>query len=175
MGSRVTGWRLNEIQDVGVQNWQGMRFFFTLRIHRSQDDTWPSACVSSTSAAQTRLVAMARVDLQPHRSKMPASSRPFSPRWVSLLQDSLNTSTAKDPSQIAYALSSSSASGPRVRMVVHRGFVNERRPNEDPNWSENPAVDSEGRGLVTDGLLLTTDIRCAPSGLRRGKTRLTQV
>ncbi|KAL8276942.1 hypothetical protein RQP46_010670 [Phenoliferia psychrophenolica] len=87
------------------------------------------------------------------------TSRYIAPRWVDLVQDSLNKSMAKDPGQIAYALSSSSDNGPRVRMVVHRGFLNERRPNEDPSWSENPGKDAEGHPWTSSTMLVTTDVR----------------
>ena len=90
---------------------------------------------------------------------MPPTSRYLAPRWVELLQDSLNKSMAKDAGQIAYALSSSDNTGPRVRMVVHRGFLNERRPKEDPAWSENPADDSEGRAWTSSAMIVTTDVR----------------
>ncbi|KAK4698433.1 pyridoxamine 5'-phosphate oxidase, partial [Phenoliferia sp. Uapishka_3] len=90
---------------------------------------------------------------------MPQASQYVAPRWVGLLQDSLNKSMAKDPGQIAYALSSSSDNGPRVRMVVHRGFLNERRSTEDPSWSENPSKDSEGHPFTSSTMLVTTDVR----------------
>ena len=94
---------------------------------------------------------------------MPPASRYVAPRWVELLQDSLNQSMSKDPGQIAFALASASDSGPRVRMVVHRGFLNERRPNEDLGWSENPAVDGEGHPWTSSSMLVTTDVRCVDS------------
>ncbi|KAM0754367.1 hypothetical protein T439DRAFT_296751 [Meredithblackwellia eburnea MCA 4105] len=90
---------------------------------------------------------------------MPLAQGYTAPRWVELLQKSLDTSMEKDKGTISYALATPALDGPRVRMVVHRGFLNERRPGEDPSWSGNPADDKDGYPLTSSTMLVTTDVR----------------
>lgn len=73
------------------------------------------------------------------------SSAPIHPRWIPLLRDTINANMAIDKGAISYAIAtldngstslpSVPAPSPRVRFVVHRGFVNERRAGEDVSWS----------------------------------------
>lgn len=71
------------------------------------------------------------------------TTTPHAP-WVNLLRDTINRNMAKSKDSISYAIATldegitskpSQSPSPRVRFVVHRGFVNERRTNEDLNWS----------------------------------------
>ena len=66
------------------------------------------------------------------------------PRWVNLLRETVNTNMKLSKDAITYAIATlddgvtspaALSPAPRVRYVVHRGFVNERRPGEDPTWS----------------------------------------
>ncbi|KDE04778.1 hypothetical protein MVLG_04832 [Microbotryum lychnidis-dioicae p1A1 Lamole] len=93
-----------------------------------------------------------------------ASAR--TPPWSTLLRESLDRSMKENKDSISFALTTcDGASGESsTRFVVHRGFVNERRSNEDSSWSKNPSEDARGVKLVNDNLIVTTDVR-APKAL----------
>ncbi|SCV71240.1 BQ2448_2828 [Microbotryum intermedium] len=94
------------------------------------------------------------------------SSSNRAPRWSTLLRDSLDRSMKGNKDSISFAFTTLDAvSGESsTRFVVHRGFVNERRSNEDSSWSKNPSEDAQGVKLVNDNLIVTTDVR-APKAL----------
>ena len=66
---------------------------------------------------------------------------------------------------ISYALATidSDSKSPKVRYVVHRGFVNERR--KDGDGSNNLVKDDEDKDLISDKLVVTTDARSGSSSL----------
>jgi len=83
------------------------------------------------------------------------------PEWKSKLNNAISENMKKDKDSISYPLSTIGPDGgPKTRFVLHRGFVNERRKEEDP--SSNPAGD-EKEGKVGQALLSTTDIRAPKS------------
>ncbi|KAI5479021.1 hypothetical protein MNV49_004303 [Pseudohyphozyma bogoriensis] len=65
----------------------------------------------------------------------------------------------QNKASISYALSTADMNGPRVRFVVHRGFLNERRPSEPTSWSKNPSTDAQDTALTSEVMLVTTDVR----------------
>ncbi|KAM0788112.1 hypothetical protein ACM66B_001279 [Microbotryomycetes sp. NB124-2] len=75
--------------------------------------------------------------------------------WVDRLKKSLDSSMAQTSDAITYALATyDAAAGPSSRFVVHRGFVNERRPREPIEWSRN-TIETP----FTTNMVVTTDIR----------------
>ncbi|GAA5863783.1 hypothetical protein JCM3774_001157 [Rhodotorula dairenensis] len=82
------------------------------------------------------------------------------PAWVDKLRDVLTNNMKENKDLISYALATTSAHDShqaRVRYVVHRGFVNERRKQGD--GSQNLLQDDSGRDLISDKLVVTTDAR----------------
>ncbi|GAA5821330.1 hypothetical protein JCM11251_004574 [Rhodosporidiobolus azoricus] len=84
------------------------------------------------------------------------------PSWADRLRDLVTNNLKQNKDLISYALSSydKSAGGsiqPRVRYVVHRGFVNERRKEGD--GSSNLIADNDGKEYLADKLVITTDAR----------------
>ncbi|GAA96545.1 uncharacterized protein L969DRAFT_88145 [Mixia osmundae IAM 14324] len=99
-------------------------------------------------------------------------STPTPCRWRKLLNEAVNENMKQNKDSISYCFStvdtlesSFSAGRPRSRFVVHRGFVNERRPKEERSWSKNSAGDElEGdEGWTGDAMLTTTDVRAPKS------------
>ncbi|KAK9900658.1 hypothetical protein P389DRAFT_166115 [Cystobasidium minutum MCA 4210] len=83
------------------------------------------------------------------------------PEWKSKLQTAITENMKKDKDSISYPLSTIGPDGkPKTRFVLHRGFVNERRKEEDP--SNNP-IGEEDTGKVGEVLLSTTDVRAPKS------------
>ncbi|GAA5884670.1 hypothetical protein JCM6882_005342 [Rhodosporidiobolus microsporus] len=85
-----------------------------------------------------------------------------SPAWADRLRDLVTKNLKENPALISYALASydKSAGGsiqPRVRYVVHRGLVNERRKEGD--GSSNLIQDNDGKEYLSDKLVITTDAR----------------
>lgn len=79
------------------------------------------------------------------------------PQWKGMLNKTIAESMKQDKDSISYPFSTIGPDGgPKVRFILHRGFVNERRKEEDP--SSNPIGD-EKDGLVGECLLSTTDVR----------------
>lgn len=90
-----------------------------------------------------------------------SSSSYTTPEWKSKLNTAISENMKKDKDSISYPLSTIGPDGgPKTRFVLHRGFVNERRKEEDP--SRNPLGD-ESEGKVGEVLLSTTDIRAPKS------------
>ncbi|GAA6017928.1 hypothetical protein JCM11491_001222 [Sporobolomyces phaffii] len=85
------------------------------------------------------------------------------PRWVDTLRSTLTKNLKENKDLISYAFASIDvASGsPKVRYVVHRGFVNERR--KDGDGSKNLVQDEHDRDLISDKLVVTTDARTPKS------------
>ncbi|BGP54297.1 hypothetical protein JCM8202_000728 [Rhodotorula sphaerocarpa] len=82
------------------------------------------------------------------------------PSWVDQLRSLLNKNMKENKDLISYALATSGDAGsvqPRVRYVVHRGFVNERR--KDGDGSQNLVSDDNQNDLISDKLVVTTDAR----------------
>ncbi|SCZ98270.1 BZ3500_MvSof-1268-A1-R1_Chr3-2g06262 [Microbotryum saponariae] len=93
------------------------------------------------------------------------------PRWSTLLRESLDRSMKENKDSISFALTTCEGESGEssTRFVVHRGFVNERRSNEDSSWSTNPSEDARGEKLVNDNLIVTTDVRYANTDHLNGK------
>ncbi|KWU42125.1 hypothetical protein RHOSPDRAFT_36324 [Rhodotorula sp. JG-1b] len=82
------------------------------------------------------------------------------PAWVDRLRELLTANMKENKDLISYALATTSVNDvqqPRVRYVVHRGFVNERRKEDD--GSHNLILDDSGNDLISDKLVVTTDAR----------------
>ena len=91
---------------------------------------------------------------------------PQLPSWVDTLRSKVTDNLKENKDLISYALAThdtatphSDAPVPRVRYVVHRGFVNERR--KDGDGSSNTVKDDHDQDLISDKLVITTDARCA--------------
>lgn len=85
------------------------------------------------------------------------------PRWVDTLRSTLTKNLKENKDLISYAFATidSQSKVPKVRYVVHRGFVNERR--KDGDGSHNLVKDDEDQELITDKLVVTTDARTPKS------------
>ncbi|PRQ73168.1 hypothetical protein AAT19DRAFT_15921 [Rhodotorula toruloides] len=81
------------------------------------------------------------------------------PQWVSELRQLVTRNLKENKDLVSYALASKDidSNQPRVRYVVHRGFVNERR--KDGDGSDNRVNDDDGNELISDKLVVTTDAR----------------
>ncbi|BGP14601.1 hypothetical protein JCM10213_001948 [Rhodosporidiobolus nylandii] len=84
------------------------------------------------------------------------------PAWADRLRSLLTQNLKENKDLISYSLATyeTTAAGaiqPRVRYVVHRGLVNERR--KDGDGSKNLVEDSDGKELIADKLVITTDAR----------------
>ncbi|GAA5855535.1 hypothetical protein JCM8547_007878 [Rhodosporidiobolus lusitaniae] len=85
------------------------------------------------------------------------------PAWSSRLRDLVTANLKENKDLVSYAFStydkspSGEAVQPRVRYVVHRGLVNERRKEGD--GSHNLVKDDEGNEYLSDKLVVTTDVR----------------
>ncbi|BGP23464.1 hypothetical protein JCM10295v2_002360 [Rhodotorula toruloides] len=81
------------------------------------------------------------------------------PQWVSELRGLVTRNLKENKDLVSYALASKDVDSmqPRVRYVVHRGFVNERR--KDGDGSDNRVDDDDGNELISDKLIVTTDAR----------------
>ncbi|GAA5976157.1 hypothetical protein JCM10908_005401 [Rhodotorula pacifica] len=82
------------------------------------------------------------------------------PAWVDKVRDLLTKNMKENKDLISYALATAGAQDalqPRVRYVVHRGFVNERRKEGD--GSQNLIQDDNKNDLISDKLVVTTDAR----------------
>ncbi|GJN87416.1 hypothetical protein Rhopal_000365-T1 [Rhodotorula paludigena] len=83
------------------------------------------------------------------------------PRWVDVLRDLVTRNLKENKDLISYAFATHEGQAqnvqPRVRYVVHRGFVNERR--KDGDGSDNDVKDPDGNELISDKLVVTTDAR----------------
>jgi len=91
---------------------------------------------------------------------MPSTSKALSlPRWVDTLRSTLTKNLKENKDLISYAFASidRESNYPKVRYVVHRGFVNERR--KDGDGSNNLVKDEEDKDLISDKLVVTTDAR----------------
>ncbi|TNY22753.1 pyridoxamine 5'-phosphate oxidase-domain-containing protein [Rhodotorula diobovata] len=95
---------------------------------------------------------------------MSTSTAPALPAWVDKLRSTVTANLKENKDLISYALAThdtatphSDAPVPRVRYVVHRGFVNERRKEGD--GSSNEVKDKDGNDLISDKLVITTDAR----------------
>jgi len=99
--------------------------------------------------------------LPPHSlSKMPSTPKALSlPRWVDTLRSTLTNNLKENKDLISYAFASidHKTNYPKVRYVVHRGFVNERRKDKD--GSNNLVKDQDDKDLISDKLVVTTDAR----------------
>ncbi|GAA5836079.1 hypothetical protein JCM9279_002187 [Rhodotorula babjevae] len=94
---------------------------------------------------------------------MPLDASPL-PSWVDNLRSKVTDNLKENKDLISYALAThdtatphSGAPVPRVRYVVHRGFVNERR--KDGDGSSNAVKDDHDQDLISDKLVITTDAR----------------
>jgi len=85
------------------------------------------------------------------------------PRWVDTLRSTLTKNLKENKDLISYAFASidRESNYPKVRYVVHRGFVNERR--KDGDGSSNLVKDEEDKDLISDKLVVTTDARTPKS------------
>lgn len=81
------------------------------------------------------------------------------PRWVDTLRSTLTKNLKENKDLISYAFATidSDPNFPKVRYVVHRGFVNERR--KDGDGSNNLVKDENDHDLISDKLVVTTDAR----------------
>ncbi|BGP38628.1 hypothetical protein JCM10450v2_002578 [Rhodotorula kratochvilovae] len=97
---------------------------------------------------------MAASSAQPHKA-LPL------PAWVDKLRSLVTANLNQNKDLISYALATHDTAAdaplPRVRYVVHRGLVNERR--HDGDGSDNAVNDAGGNELISDKLVITTDAR----------------
>ncbi|GAA5936140.1 uncharacterized protein JCM15063_002720 [Sporobolomyces koalae] len=95
---------------------------------------------------------------------MPSTPQALSlPRWVDNVRSTLTKNLKENKDLISYALATidSDSHFPKVRYVVHRGFVNERRKDDD--GSNNLVKDDQDNELISDKLVVTTDARTPKS------------